>query len=84
MSGTRPVSTGHIPDIKFQCPEYGQFILALFRTSMCDVRNVTRIFGHVPDITGLVPDITGHVPDITGHIPDITGHVPDIIFYEIL
>ena len=86
MSGTRPVSTGHIPDIKFRCPEYGQFILAVFRTSICDVWNRARIFGLIPDIAGHVPDIAGHVLDIAGHVPDISfhgflkaGHIPDII-----
>ena len=80
MSGTGPVSTGHIPDIKYRCPEYGQLFLAIFRTSSCDVRNVTRILDHNPDITGPIPDITGHIPDITGHVPDFTGLIPDINF----
>ena len=43
MSGIRPVFPGHIPDINFQCPEYGQEKLALFRTSMYDVRNVASL-----------------------------------------
>ena len=52
--------------------------LVTFRTSLCDVRNMAKNFGHVPDITGTVPDIIGHVPDITGTVTDITGSVPDI------
>ena len=87
MSVIQPGKTGPIPDINVRCPEYSQVFLAIFRTSMCDVRNVTRIFvpvpdniGPVPDIAGHIPDITGYIPDITGYIPDITGCIPDIIF----
>ena len=87
MSGTGPEKAGHVPDIVLPCPEYGQLFLTMFRTSMCDVRNMTRIFGHilyitgpVTDIPGNIPDITGPIPDITGHIPDITGPIPDINF----
>ena len=51
MSGIWPVYTGHVPDINVWCPEYGQFILALFQTSM-------SFPGHIPDIIGLIPDIS--------------------------
>ena len=54
--------------------------MALFGTSMCDVLNVTRIFGHIPNITVPVLDIAGHIPDITGPISDITGPIPHINF----
>ena len=50
--------------------------MTLFGTSMCDVLNVTRIFGHNPNITIPVLDITGLIHDITGPIPDITGTIP--------
>ena len=86
MSGIWTVLTGPVPDIDLSCLQYGQFILAVFRTSICDVWNRARIFGLIPDIAGHVPDIAGHVPDIAGHVPDISfhgflkaGHIPDII-----
>ena len=86
MSGIWTVLNGPVPDIDLSCPQYGQFILAVFRTSICDVWNRARIFGLIPDIAGHVPDIAGHVPDIAGHVPDIrfhgflkAGHIPDII-----
>ena len=75
----RDKNPGHVPDINVRCPEHGQDKLAVFRTSMCDVWNVTRIFVPIPDITGRNPDITGCIPDIAGCIPDITGCIPDII-----
>ena len=42
MSGIWPGKAGSIPDIAQRCPEYGQEILALFRTSHNDVRNMAR------------------------------------------
>ena len=36
----RTKNPGHVPDIKDQCPEYGQLKLAIFRTSKIDVRNM--------------------------------------------
>ena len=47
---------------------------------MCDVQDMTRVSGHIPDITGPVPDSTGHILDITGPILDITGPIPGINF----
>ena len=52
MSGIWPVFTGHIPDIEFWCPGYGQFLLAISRTSNVDVRNMDSenwpYSGHCP------------------------------------
>ena len=39
MSRIWTVKTGHIPDIDKWCAEYGQWKLALFWTSIIDVRN---------------------------------------------
>ena len=43
MSGIWPVETGHVPDIDPSCPEYGQFILAMYRTSNFYVRNMDNL-----------------------------------------
>ena len=39
ISGIWPGSTGHVQDSNMWCPDYDQFILALFRTLTFDVRN---------------------------------------------
>ena len=43
MSRIGSGKTGHIPDINFQCPEYGQEKLVMFRTPMYDIRNVASL-----------------------------------------
>ena len=74
MSGIRPVSTGHIPDIKFRCPEYGQFQLVIFRTSNFDVRNMASLYwpysGHQFVMSGIGPGKSGHIPDILQRCPE--------------
>ena len=79
--GMRLGFPGNIPEINVRCPEYGQFVLALFQTSMLFPGHIPDIIGPIPDITGCNLDITGPIPDITDPIPDITGPIPDIIFF---
>ena len=51
--------------------------MALFRTNICIVRNVTRNPGHILDIDGTIPDKLGTIPDKAGTIPDKAGTIPD-------
>ena len=59
-----PVATGNIPDLVVRSPECYQDKLVRFRTSLCEVRNVTRIFGNIPDLAGNIPDLVGNIPDL--------------------
>ena len=58
-----PVATGNIPDLVVRSPESYQDKLVRFRTSLCEVWNVTRIFGSFPDLKGNIPDLAGNIPD---------------------
>ena len=63
----RCLEYGHIPNIKNWCLDYGQWKLAIFRTSL--------IFSvHIPDITVHIPDIIVHVPDIIFFYCQCSGH----------
>ena len=68
MSGIWTGKTGHIPDIKSWCPEYGQWKLAIFRTSKSDVRNMASknwpYSGHQFLMCGIWTVFTDHIPDI--------------------
>ena len=68
MSGIWPVETVHIPDIKNRCQGYGQFFLALFRTSIFDVRDIDSFYWpysrHQFLMSGIWTVFTGHIPDI--------------------
>ena len=78
MSGTWPVLSVDVPDIKMWCPEYGQLKLAMFQTSLILSVHITDITVPILDTNVYIPDITVLIPDITVRIPDITVHVPDI------
>ena len=72
-----PVKTVHIPDIKNRCPGYGQFLLALFRTSKIDVRDIDSFYwpysGHQFLMSGIWTVFTGHIPDIKFLIKLMSG-----------
>ena len=66
-----PVCSGNIPDLNRRGPECYQYVLVTFRTSTDEVRNMTRIFGNIPDLAGNIPDLVGNIPDLVGNIPDL-------------
>ena len=84
LSGTRTDKTGHVPDIRFWCLEWGQLKLAMFRTSDFHVWNKDRYFVLIRDITVRIPDINIHVRDIIVQVPDITVLIPNINFMKTL
>ena len=42
--GNIPDLAGNIPDLVGRGPEYYQWLLVIFRTSLCEVRNVTSSY----------------------------------------
>ena len=77
MSGIWPVKIVPIPDIKNRCPGNGQFLLALFRTSKIDVRDIDSFYwpysGHQFLMSGIWTVFTGHIPDIKFLIKLMSG-----------
>ena len=73
MSGIGPGKTGHVPDINFSCPEYDQCFLAMFRTSLYDVRNKASFQKFVEvDVRNMASDVRNKAKN-PGPIPDITN-----------
>ena len=75
-----PVATGNIPDLIVRGPESYQDLLVRFRTTLFEVRIITRIFGNIPDLPGNIPDLAGNIPDLAGSFPDLAGSFPDLKF----
>ena len=68
MTGILTVKICHIPDINHRCPEYGQFSLSIFWTSLFDVWNLASFHcpysGHLILMFGVWLFFTVHIPDI--------------------
>ena len=79
MSGIGPGKTGHVPDINFSCPEYDQCFLAMFRTSLYDVRNKASFQKFVEvDVRNMASDVRNMASDVRNTASDVRNRARDV------